>query len=386
MLTPLSVDPAHPFPYISSLSLNLAVLVRDPGVGADGASPASRCRRCCRGSIALPDGERFVPIEAGHRRAPGPRCSPGWRSASTTSFRVTRNADLELDEDEARTCWRRSRRFCSAAGAARAAVRLEIERTCPRACSRLLSRELDLEDDRRLREQRSARSGGLWSCIASLDRPDLQATTPWTPVTAPALVPSGDPPQDIFADAPPRRRAGAPPVRVVRDVGGGVHRAGRARTRDVLAIKQTLYRTSGDSPIVPALERAAAARQAGGGARRAQGALRRGGQHRLGAHAGGGGRPRRLRRGRPEDPRQGLPRGAARRPTASAATRTSAPGNYNSDDRAPLRGPGPAHRRPAICADVADLFNLPDRLQPAARPTGKLLVAPLTLRASACSS
>ena len=99
VLTPLAVDPAHPFPYISNLSLNLAVVVRDPGP-ASSASPGSRSRRCCPASCRSPSGCRFVPLEqviAAHLD----RLFPGMEILDHVPFRVTRDADFELeDEDE----------------------------------------------------------------------------------------------------------------------------------------------------------------------------------------------------------------------------------------------------------------------------------------------
>ncbi|HEV3398186.1 MAG TPA: RNA degradosome polyphosphate kinase, partial [Actinomycetes bacterium] len=99
VLTPLAVDPGHPFPYISNLSLNLAVIVRDPESGA---------RRFARVKVpaliprfvVMPDGERFVPLEqviASHLD----RLFPGMQVVSHYAFRVTRNADLTLEEEEA---------------------------------------------------------------------------------------------------------------------------------------------------------------------------------------------------------------------------------------------------------------------------------------------
>ena len=141
MLTPLSVDPAHPFPYISSLSLNLAVLVRDPSTGG---------RRFARVKvppllprmIALPDGERFVAIEeviAAHLDW----LFPGMQVGENYVFRVTRDADLDVEEDEAgdlleeiQTVLFRRRRGASC-------VRLEIGQDVPAesccGCSRASS-------------------------------------------------------------------------------------------------------------------------------------------------------------------------------------------------------------------------------------------------------
>ena len=125
VLTPLAVDPGHPFPYISTLSLNLAVVVRDPvtdraplrpGQGALAAAPVRghARRRALRAA------------RAGHRRPPRPALSRAWWSRTTFAFRVTRNADLTLEEEEADDLLAaveielRRRRFG-------AAVRLEVD-------------------------------------------------------------------------------------------------------------------------------------------------------------------------------------------------------------------------------------------------------------------
>src|SRR6202022_202870 len=99
VLTPLAVDPAHPFPYISNLSLNLAVLVGDPDASAPRIARVKVPPLLPR-FIPLPDGERFVPIEqviAAHLD----RLFPGMRILGQYPFRVTRNADPTLEEEEA---------------------------------------------------------------------------------------------------------------------------------------------------------------------------------------------------------------------------------------------------------------------------------------------
>src|SRR6185436_5613346 len=129
VLTPLSVDPAHPFPSISSLSLNLAVYVRDP---SNGAARFARVKvpPLLPRLMALPDGESFISIEdviAAHLTS----LFPGMEVGEHHAFRVTRDADLDVEEDEAgdlleeiQTVLFRRRRGASC-------VRLEIEEGTP---------------------------------------------------------------------------------------------------------------------------------------------------------------------------------------------------------------------------------------------------------------
>src|SRR4029450_13383100 len=144
VLTPLAVDPGHPFPYISNLSLNLAVIVRDPDTDA---------RRFARVKVpsllprfvVLPDGERYVPLElviAAHLD----KLFPGMEIEEHHAFRVTRNTDLTLEEEDADALLAlvevelRRRRFGRA-------VRLEIDAAMSDEVCDLLKRELDVSDD-----------------------------------------------------------------------------------------------------------------------------------------------------------------------------------------------------------------------------------------------
>ena len=252
VLTPLSVDPAHPFPYISNLSLNLAAMVRDPMTGV---------RRFARVKVPpllprfvpLPDGERFVPLEtviASHLD----RLFPGMELVAHHTFRLTRDADLEVEEDEAedlleaiRSVLRRRRRGANP-------VRLEIDETMSAEVLELLRRELDLEESEVVVSPGMLDLGGLWSLV-ELDRPELKQE-PWVPVTQPRLS-NGEGPPDLFGVL----RAGDVLVHHPYDsftssVEAFVEQA--ARDPAVLAIKQTMYRTSAqESPIIRALIRAA---------------------------------------------------------------------------------------------------------------------------------
>ncbi|HEU4831343.1 MAG TPA: RNA degradosome polyphosphate kinase [Actinomycetota bacterium] len=252
VLTPLSVDPAHPFPYISNLSLNLAAMVRDPMTGV---------RRFARVKVPpllprfvpLPDGERFVPLEtviAAHLD----RLFPGMELVAHYTFRLTRDADLEVEEDEAedlleaiQSVLRRRRRGANP-------VRLEVDETMSHEVLELLRRELDLEEQEVVVTPGLLDLSATWSLV-ELDRPELKHE-PWVPVTQPRLA-NGDGPPDLF--------------RVLREGDVLVHHPydsfsssveafveQAAHDPAVLAIKQTMYRTSTqESPIIRALIRAA---------------------------------------------------------------------------------------------------------------------------------
>jgi polyphosphate kinase len=253
VLTPLAVDPSHPFPYISDLSLSLAVTVRDPSSGE---------RRFARVKVppVLPRMWEVAPrtyvLLERVIAANLDLLFPGMEVESHHLFRVTRNADLDIEEDEADDLLMameeelRRRRFG-------AVVRLEIERSMPHETRALLQRGLGLEpaDVYEIRGMLDLR--GLES-IADLDIPELQPH-PWNPVTPPRLAPreeEEDEGVDIFA----RIREGDilvhhPYESFSNSVQRFIEQA--AADPDVLTIKMTLYRTSGDSPIVHALIRAA---------------------------------------------------------------------------------------------------------------------------------
>jgi len=253
VLTPLAVDPGHPFPYISNLSLNLAVRVRDPETGADRFARVKVPPLLPR-FVALPDGERFVPVEqviAAHLGA----LFPGMEVASHDTFRVTRNADVTLDEEEADDMLAavelelRRRRFGRS-------VRLEVSPTMSDQTREWLLRELELTADDVYVVEGPLDLGGL-GAVLELDRPELKDTG-WVGVTQPGLVDAEGDAQDLFAVL----REGEVLVHHPYDsfstsVVAFIEQA--AADPDVLAIKQTLYRTSGDSPIVNALIRAAEA-------------------------------------------------------------------------------------------------------------------------------
>jgi len=256
VLTPLAVDPAHPFPYISGLSLNLGVIIRDPDSGQEHFARVKiphnvpRFVRVARGG---PGTFTFVPAEeiiAAHLH----ELFQGMEIVEHHVFRVTRNADMEVEEDRDEDLLQAlerelaRRRFGSA-------VRLEIaEDTTPRMV-RILQRELDVEPEDVFRYAEILDLTGLWE-IHGLDLPDLKDPA-MVPATPPAFG-ERETARNIFASLQEGDVLVEHPYdSFATTVQRFIEQA--AADEDVLAIKQTLYRTSGDSPIVNALVDAAAA-------------------------------------------------------------------------------------------------------------------------------
>ena len=254
VLTPLAVDPAHPFPYISGLSLNLAVVLRNP---------TNRMEHFARVKVPplLP---RFVPVPGSTNRfvpledVMGAFLSelfPGMEVLQHHAFRVTRNEDLEVDEDEGENLLIQlekellRRRFGPP-------VRLEVAEDIDQQVLNLLQRELDVEasDVYHLAEPLDLKS---LSAIAFMKRPELHFE-PHQITTNRYLESDPDEAADIFAAIREREILVHHPYETfATSTQAFLEQA--AADPQVLAIKQTLYRTSGDSPIVDALIDAAEA-------------------------------------------------------------------------------------------------------------------------------
>lgn len=253
ILTPLSVDPTHPFPYISNLSLNILVRVIDP------SSQLSRFARIkvppsLPRFIALSEGTRFIPLEQ-VISAFLDQLFPEMEIGERFVFRVSRNADLTLEEEEADDLLAfvemelRRRRFGRA-------VKLDFYGPADPEVVSLLLRELKLHPDDVYHLNHPLDLGGLWS-IYNLERPELHDAD-WIPVTPPIFEEFEASPDDFFAVL----REGDVLVHHPYDsFSSTVERFIELAAEDpaVLAIKQTLYRTSGESRIVASLIKAAEA-------------------------------------------------------------------------------------------------------------------------------
>jgi polyphosphate kinase len=247
VLTPLAVDPSHPFPYISGLSLNLAVVVRNPSTGGEHFARVKVPPLLPR-LVPVSEG-LFVPLEdiiAVHLK----QLFPGMEVLQQHTFRVTRNEDLEVEEDDAENLLAAMekellrRKFGPP-------VRLEVEESIDPHVRDILVSELGVSRSEVFELPGPLDLTGLFA-IAELDRAELKY---------PAFVPSTHPhlaevetanPADMFTALKQRDVLVHHPY---DSFSTSVQRFVEQAAADpyVLAIKQTLYRTSGDSPIVDAL-------------------------------------------------------------------------------------------------------------------------------------
>jgi polyphosphate kinase len=251
VLTPLAFDPAHPFPFVSNLSLSLAIRLAD-----------REGRKSLFARVKVPASlPRFVPVSEGQLRQSRDfllleelieehleHLFPGMKVLGACSFRVTRDADIEVREEEANDLLRsvaenvRRRRFG-------AAVRLEVQSGRSAEVRQLLRSQLELDEDD-VYEVEGPLGGGDLLAIPRLERPDLK-DTPLVPGSRGLFTHSGEAFEriregDVLLHHP--YDSFEPVLRFLEDA---------ASDPNVLAIKMTLYRTGADSPVVAALAQAA---------------------------------------------------------------------------------------------------------------------------------
>ena len=255
ILTPLAVDPGHPFPFISNLSLSLAVSLRHPSRNTEHFARLKVPSR--RGRWAkLQESGHFVPLEQIIAANAGDLFR-GMVVESVQAFRISRNADVSRSEEEADDLLEliseelRERRFAPV-------VRLEVDAAMPEPIRGLLMRELSLTDDDVYLSDGILDFGHL-SDLADLNLPEHRFG-PWEPLTPVELLHEGESTDrpDIFTLLRQRDLLVHHPYESFRaSTQRFIEEA--AEDPDVLAIKQTLYRTSDESPVVKALIRAAEA-------------------------------------------------------------------------------------------------------------------------------
>jgi polyphosphate kinase len=252
VLTPLAVDPAHPFPYISGLSLNLAVVVSDEATGAEHFARVKVPPLLPRLVPADEAGTRLVLLEdviAAHLD----QVFPGMVVLEASAFRVTRNEDLEVDADVDNLLHALERELARRRFGA--PVRLEVDSGMSERVLDLLVRELGVTDSEVYSSDAPLDLSALWAVAETDSRPDLRSPA-FTPRVHPALRGEGGTVGDVLAAL----RDGDvllhhPYDSFASSVQAFIEQA--ATDPAVLALKLTLYRTSGESPIVDALVDAA---------------------------------------------------------------------------------------------------------------------------------
>lgn len=274
VLTPLAVDPGHPFPYISNLSLNLAVVVKDAATEEEHFARVKVPKVLPR-FIPLPEELRLrrqgqpaiwtgVPLEQviAHNLE---FLFPGMNIQEYHPFRITRNTDLDVEEDEADDLLLAIEQELRKRRLGGSVVRLEIQASTPEAVREMLMQEMALKESDIYEVDGMLSLGDLMSFM-ELPLPELKDPA-WLPVVPPRLRRLSEPnTQDSQAEP----EEGEDFFAIIRkqdllvhhpyySFSGTVQRfiTQAAHDPDVLAIKMTLYRTSGDSPIVNALIAAA---------------------------------------------------------------------------------------------------------------------------------
>jgi len=282
VLTPLSVDPGHPFPFISNLSTSLGVMLRHPadhpdaeGVGVGDQSDPSELQFArikvpvfLSRWVLLPPAEalssssgngqeqagaptfRFVPLHQIIRQNL-PSMFEGMQIERVEPFRITRNAAIERDEEDVEDLLElieqelRDRRFAKV-------LRLEVDDEPSPEINDFLIEELGLEESDVYRMPAELDYTDLWAVHKQVDRPDLKFQ-PWTPIVPPRLR---DTDADIFSVI---RNGDLMVHHPYESFSASVERfiAAAANDPKVIAIKLTLYRTATDSPFIPQLIRAA---------------------------------------------------------------------------------------------------------------------------------
>ncbi len=264
VLTPLAVDPSHPFPYISNLSLNLAVVIKDPETGEELFARVKvpkvlprfiplpeELRQRQKGRPALWTGVPLEQVIAHNLEA----LFPGMNIQEYHPFRITRNADLAVEEDEADDLLLAIEQELRKRRLGGSTVRLEIHTSTPEPVRVTLMRELGLAQ-KDIYEVESLLGLSDLMCFMELSIAELQ-DPPWTPVLPPRLRHAeADEEKDFFSVI---RNSDVMLHHPYHSFSGTVQRfiTTAAHDPNVLAIKMTLYRTSGDSPILSALIAAA---------------------------------------------------------------------------------------------------------------------------------